>query len=44
MSLEWLARHNETWRVALQKVLFKPGEIVEHGEQARKGGGEALDG
>ena len=34
MSLEWLSRHNEKWRVALQNVLFKPGNIVEHGEQA----------
>ena len=40
MSLEWLARHNEKWRVALQNVLFKPGDIVEHGEEAEEAEGE----
>jgi uncharacterized protein len=40
MSLEWLARHNEKWRVALQNVLFKPGDIVEHGEQAEDAEGK----
>jgi hypothetical protein len=39
MSLEWLARHNEKWRVALQNVLFKPGDIVEHGEEAEEAEG-----
>jgi hypothetical protein len=40
MSLEWLGRHNEKWRVALQNVLFKPGNIVEHGEEAEEAEGE----
>jgi uncharacterized protein len=40
MSLEWLSRHNEKWRVALQNVLFKPGNIVEHGEQAEEAEGK----
>jgi hypothetical protein len=40
MSLEWLARHNEKWHVALQNVLFKPGDIVEHGEQAEDAEGK----
>jgi hypothetical protein len=40
MSLEWLSRHNEKWRVALQNVLFKPGDIVEHGEEAEEAEGE----
>jgi hypothetical protein len=40
MSLEWLTRHNEKWRVALQNVLFKPGDIVEHGEQAEEAEGK----
>jgi hypothetical protein len=40
MSLEWLSRHNEKWRVALQNVLFKPGDIVEHGEQAEEAEGK----
>jgi hypothetical protein len=39
MSLEWLTRHNEKWRVALQNVLFKPGDIVEHGEEAEEAEG-----
>jgi hypothetical protein len=40
MSLEWLSRHNEKWRVALQNVLFKPGNIVEHGEEAEDAEGK----
>ena len=36
MSLEWLTRRNEKWRVALENVLFKEGDIVEHGEEAEK--------
>jgi hypothetical protein len=34
MSLEWLTRRNEKWRVALRDVLFHEGDIVELGEQA----------
>jgi len=34
MSLEWLTRRNEKWRVALQDVLFHDGDIVELGEHA----------
>jgi hypothetical protein len=40
MSLEWLSRHNDKWRVALQNVLFKPGDIVEHGEEAEEAEGK----
>jgi hypothetical protein len=36
MSLEWLSRRNEKWRVALQNVLFTEGDIVEHGEEAEE--------
>jgi hypothetical protein len=36
MSLEWLSRRSEKWRVALQNVLFKEGDIVEHGEEAEE--------
>jgi hypothetical protein len=36
MDLEFLARRTPKWRVALQDVLFKPGDIVEHGEQAEE--------
>ena len=39
MDLEFLIRRNEKWHVALEKVLFKPGDIVEHGEAAE----EAVD-
>jgi hypothetical protein len=34
MNLEFLARRNDKWRTVLQDVLFKEGDIVEHGEQA----------
>jgi uncharacterized protein len=37
MDLEWLIRQTPKWKVALQKVLFKPGSITEnkeHGEPA----------
>jgi uncharacterized protein len=34
MNLEYLSRRNERWRTVLQDVLFKEGDIVEHGEQA----------
>ena len=43
MSLEWLTRRNEKWRVALENVLFQPGDIVEHGEQAEEKVDEAGD-
>jgi hypothetical protein len=36
MSLEFLTRHNEKWRVALKNVLFKRGDIVELGEKAEE--------
>jgi uncharacterized protein len=34
MDLEFLVRRKEKWRVALQKILFKEGDIVELAEQA----------
>jgi uncharacterized protein len=34
MDLEFLARRKEKWRVALQKILFTEGGIVERAEQA----------
>src|SRR5436305_3086716 len=36
MSLEFLLRRMPKWRVALQDVLFKEGDIVAHGEQAEE--------
>ena len=34
MDLEFLSRRKEKWRVALQKILFKDGDIVENAEKA----------
>jgi uncharacterized protein len=34
MDLEFLLRRKPKWRVAMQDILFKQGDIVEHGEQA----------
>ncbi len=39
MNLEFLTRRTPKWRAVLQDVLFKEGDIVEHGEQAE----DALD-
>ena len=44
MDLEFLLRRTPRWREIAQGVLFKPGDIVEHGEDAEaasEGGGEA---
>jgi hypothetical protein len=34
MSLEYLIRRKEPWRIALKKILFKDGDIVENKEKA----------
>jgi hypothetical protein len=34
MSLEYLIRRKDKWRVALQNILFKDGDIVENAESA----------
>ncbi|MEP6910877.1 MAG: hypothetical protein ABI896_10670, partial [Actinomycetota bacterium] len=34
MDLAYLARRKEKWRIALQKILFKDGDIVELADQA----------
>ena len=36
MDLEFLLRQKPKWRVALQEILFKEGDIVEHGEEAEE--------
>ena len=36
MDLEFLLRQKSDWRTVLQDILFKPGDIVEHGEEAEK--------
>ena len=35
-DLELLLRLKPRWRVALQDILFKEGDIVEHGEEAEE--------
>jgi len=36
MDLEFLLRKTPTWRKELQLILFKDGDIVEHGEEAEE--------
>lgn len=36
MDLEFLLRKKEKWRLTLQKILFKEGDIVELGEKGEK--------
>ena len=36
MDLEFLLRKTPRWREILQGILFKPGDIVEHGEDAEE--------
>lgn len=36
MDLEFLLRRMPKWRATLQTILFKAGDIVEHGEQAEE--------
>ena len=36
MDLEFLLRRKPQWRAILQEILFKDGDIVEHGEQAEE--------
>ena len=42
MDLEFLLRQKPKWRIALQDILFKEGDIVEHGEEAEEDENEAL--
>src|SRR3954449_12423557 len=39
MDLEFLLRRNKKWRTILQDILFKEGDIVEHGEEAEEDAG-----
>ena len=41
MDLEFLLRRTPQWRKIAEGVLFKPGDVVEHGEEAEA---EALEG
>ena len=36
MDLEFLIRQSPKWRIGLERILFKPGDIVEHGEEAEE--------
>ncbi len=36
MDLEFLLRRKPKWKASLQGILFKDGDIVQHGEQAEK--------
>ena len=36
MDLEFLLRQKPQWRIAMQKILFKKGDIVELGEKAEE--------
>jgi uncharacterized protein len=40
MDLEFLLRRSPRWREVLEGILFQPGDIVEHGEEAEE---EALE-
>jgi hypothetical protein len=43
MDLEYLLRRTPVWREVAERVLFQPGDIVEHGEAAEaavEAGGE----
>jgi uncharacterized protein len=37
MNLEFLLRRNPTWREIAQGILFQPGDIVAHGDEAEAG-------
>ena len=36
MDLEFLLRRAPKWRTVLEEILFKEGDIVEHGEEAEE--------
>jgi hypothetical protein len=37
MDLEFLLRQKPQWRKTLKGILFKTGDIVEHGDEAEEG-------
>ena len=41
MDLEFLIRRDRKWRAALERVLFRPGDIVAHGEEAEEAADDA---
>jgi hypothetical protein len=36
MDLEFLLRQKPLWRAVLKDILFRDGDIVEHGEEAEE--------
>lgn len=44
MDLEFLLRRKPEWRTILRGILFKKGNIVEHGDEAEERGGDAGSG
>ena len=40
MDLEFLLRRKPRWREVLQGILFQPGDIIEHGDEAEEQAGE----
>ena len=44
MDLEFLLRRTPLWREIAQGILFQEGDIVEHGEDVRGGGGRGRGG
>lgn len=43
MDLEFLLRKKPKWKLIMQNVLFKPGDIVENGEKAEHAAEEAKE-
>jgi hypothetical protein len=41
MDLEFLLRRKPVWRETLEGILFKPGDIVERGEEAEEDASES---
>jgi hypothetical protein len=40
MDLEFLLRRTPKWRDVVKQILFQPGDIVEHGEEAEEDSSE----
>ena len=40
MDLEFLLRRTPKWREVVKEILFQPGDIVEHGEEAEQDSSE----
>lgn len=36
MDLEFLLRQKPKWRAEMERILFKEGDIVQHGEEAEQ--------